>query len=63
MEAITFRQPEAYDRMKEIWNGKGQYFSLNDSPEIKVLDKDKNGMNIYGRKEEGSVEDKKGLLF
>ena len=63
MEEITFRQPEAYDRMKEIWNGKGQYFSLKDSPEIIILDKDKNGMNIYGRKEEGSVEDKKGLLF
>jgi hypothetical protein len=63
MEEITFREPDAYDRMKEVWNGKGQYFSLKDSPEIIVLDKDKNGMNIYGRREPGVVDEKKGLLF
>jgi len=63
MEAITFREPNAYERMKEVWNGKGQYFSLNDSPEIKVLDKDKNGMNIYGHSVTEESKEKKGLLF
>jgi hypothetical protein len=36
---------------------------LGDSPEIIILDKDKNGMNIYGRKIEGVLEYKKGFLF
>ena len=63
MEEITFREPDAYERMKEVWNGKGQYFSLNDSPEIVVLDKDKNGMNIYGRATGVEEKELKGLLF
>jgi len=63
MEAIAFREPEAYERMKEVWNGKGNYFSLKDSPEIIVLDKDKNGMNIYGRLAKNEEKEKVGLLF
>ena len=47
MEAITFREPEAYERMKKVWNGGGQYFSLADSPYIWAPEKDKRGMNIY----------------
>ena len=49
MEAVTFREPESYERMKQGWNGKGQYFSLNDSPEVTVLGQDGAGYNIYGR--------------
>ncbi len=59
MEAIDFREPKAYERMKEVWNGGGQYFSLADSPEITILDKDKQGMNIYDRKNPGE----KGLTL
>jgi DNA repair photolyase len=48
MEAITFREPESYERMKQVWNGQGQYFSLAQSPDIVVLGL-KDGYNIYGR--------------
>lgn len=62
MEEIDFREPESYERMKSGWNGGGQYYSLSDSPQIIVLDKDKAGRNIYGRKDvEAPV--KKGLFF
>ena len=50
MESITFREQEAYERMKKVWNGGGQYYSLADSPEIVVLDVDSSGRNIYGKK-------------
>lgn len=50
MENVTFREPEAYERMKKVWNGGGQYYSLADSPEIVVLDVDSSGRNIYGKK-------------
>jgi hypothetical protein len=63
MEEITFREPEAYQRMKECWNGKGQYFSLKDSPETVILDKDGNGMNIYGKASADEEAKKEGLLF
>jgi hypothetical protein len=63
MEAITFRNPQAYERMKEVWNGKGQYFSLNDSPEIEIIDRI-NDMNVYAAKDVNSImSNKKGLLF
>jgi len=51
MEKIEFREMEAYERMKGIWNGRGAYYSLAHSPEIEVLDEDKKGMRIYGKKE------------
>jgi DNA repair photolyase len=60
MESIDFKEPKAYQRMKEVWNGRGNYYSLKDSEEIIVLDRDKAGMNIYGRKD---PEQKTGLLF
>lgn len=62
MEAIEFRQPEAYERMKTHWNGGGNYYSLKDSPQIRVIDRDSHGMNIYG-KIEGIPEPKKTGLF
>jgi DNA repair photolyase len=62
MEEVSFKNPDAYERMKSVWNGKGQYYSLADSPEIFVLEKDKNGMNIYGRKS-SSQKKKEGLVF
>jgi hypothetical protein len=62
MEEVDFKEPKSYQRMKQIWNGmitKG-YYTLKDCPEIKIMDKDNEGMNIYGRREEG---EKEGLLF
>lgn len=53
MEAISFREPKSYDRMKGCWNGKGQVYSLRDSPEIRVVEVDENGMNVYGRRDAG----------
>lgn len=50
MEAIDFREPKSYERMKEGWNGGGQYFSLADSPEVGVVDV-RHGFNVYARKE------------
>jgi DNA repair photolyase len=47
MENIEFKEPEAYKRMKLNWNGKGQYYNLNDCFGVIPIDKDKNGMNIY----------------
>ena len=54
MDAIEFKEPESATRMKENWNG-GQYYSLNDSPDIISLGQDSHGMNVYGRKG-GSVK-------
>ena len=62
MEAIEFREDKAYERMKSVWNGGGQYYSLRDSSEIVVLDRDNNSRNIYGRNQK-SISEKKGLLF
>jgi len=55
MEAIEFREPESYKRMKEVWNGGGQYFSLAQSPEIRIVGS-KNGFNVYARKDEPTPE-------
>jgi hypothetical protein len=66
MESVDFIEPEAYKRMKDIWNSKntGGYYSMLDSPEIALVGSE-NGMNIYGRKGEeiGKEVPKKGLLF
>lgn len=62
MEAVEFREPESYERMKAAWNGGGQYYSLKDSPYIAVLDRDRNGRNVYGRAA-SETEVKKGLFF
>jgi len=32
MEEITFREPKAYERMKEHWNGGGQYYYWTTAP-------------------------------
>ena len=64
MEEVEFREPESYERMKMLWNkaAKG-YYSIADCVGIKVLDQDKNRMNIYGN-EDGvaKVKKKKGFL-
>lgn len=64
MEEIDFREPDAYSRLKGIWNGEKTrgYFTLKDSPEIMILDKDKDGRNIYGRKK-GSEDRKRKAGF
>jgi hypothetical protein len=49
MENISFKNPDAYTRMKMGWNGGGQYYNLKDSTQIQVLDKDVHGFNIYGQ--------------
>jgi DNA repair photolyase len=61
MENIPFREPKAYERMKSVWNGGGQYFSLKDSKDIIILDKDKKGFNIYGKRDsaKGPIKPKK----
>jgi hypothetical protein len=41
--------------MKEVWNGGGQYFSLAQSPEIRIVGS-KNGFNVYARKDEPTPE-------
>lgn len=51
MDAVEFKEPEAYKRLKECWNGGGGYYNLKDSPEIIVLDQDRRGFNIYGAKD------------
>jgi hypothetical protein len=63
MESIEFKEPNAYERMKKIWNGdkRKQYFSLIDSPEIIILNKI-NGMNVYGRSEKRISKHGLGLL-
>ena len=68
MEEIDFRNPEAYERMKECWNGgkvrvettghtslegERRLYSLKDSSEIILTGKDKRGYYIYKRREEG----------
>jgi len=62
MEAIDFKEPKAYDRMKKIWNKGRQYYSLVDSPGVMILDKDKNGYHIYGKKDNSKIK-KVGLLW
>lgn len=49
MEAIEFRNEEAYQNMKANWNGGGGFFTLRDSLEIKVLEYDRDGRAVYGR--------------
>lgn len=63
MDAIEFKEPDAYERMKKGWNGGGNYYSLNDSPEIIVVDQDKDGRNVYARKDSGIPERKVGLIY
>ena len=53
MRNIEFREPASYRRMRRSWNGGGHYYSLADSPDVVVLDRDKNGMNIYGAEDGG----------
>jgi len=62
MDNIDFKEPEAYKKMKSGWNGGGQYYTLADSPEIIILDTDKNGFNVYGQKG-GSISPKKRGFF
>lgn len=50
MEEIDFKEPKAYERARAVWNGKGHYYSLADSPHLKVIDRVKD-MNVYGAKE------------
>ena len=60
MEEVEFRELEAYERAKQGWNGKGQYYTLRDSSHIVVMGKDKDGMNIYGG---GGGRGKEGFGF
>jgi len=60
MEEIEFREPEAYTRMRDGWNGRGQYYSLADCVGVRVLGRDAAGMNIYGR---GNPPARKGMLW
>lgn len=62
MEEIVFREPQAYERMKKIWNGGGRYYSLADSPKLEILDKDSEGFNVYGAAS-GQSRRKKGFLY
>lgn len=48
MEEIDFCEPSSYNRMKEGWNGGGQYFGLADCVGVVALDRDANGFKIYG---------------
>jgi len=57
MERIDFRHPKFYKLAKSCWNGGGSIFTLADSPAVKVVSKDRNGMNVYGRKEDGDGDD------
>lgn len=62
MEAVDFKEPKAYERMRQIWNG-GRYYSLADSPRLVVVDKVKN-MNVYAAKDfDRSKIQPKGLLI
>ena len=64
MERITFRESKSYKRMKEIWNGGGNYYSLASSPDIVRLGRDGKGMAIYGKKTLEQPHDREGgLLF
>lgn len=63
MDAIDFKEPEAYARLKKHWNGGGGYFTLADSPDIVELDRDSAGRIIYGRRGGHIVPKKRGLLF
>lgn len=56
MEAVDFRHPEAYELMRNNWNGKdlsptgegrGGIWTLRDSPWIRVEDTDSRGFNVY----------------
>jgi DNA repair photolyase len=63
IEKIEFKEPKSFQRMKNSWNGGGQVFNLKDCVGIKILDKDKKGLNIYGS--EKTIENKpkyEGLL-
>ena len=61
MDAIDFREPDSYIRMKEAWNGGGGVYSLADSPEVKPLDYDRHGKRIYGRAEPEAERDNQGF--
>ena len=64
MEAVDFKEPESYKRMKECWNGGGQIYILKDCVGVKVMDIDGHGKYIYGRPE-GPIEQelKQGSLL
>lgn len=59
MEAIEFREPESYERMKKAWNGGSQYYSLAQSPEIMTSGTIR-GMNVYTRRD-NPVENEKAI--
>jgi hypothetical protein len=61
MEEISFREPEAYERLKKYWNGGGQYYTLKDSPKIGILEVDKKGKNVYGIKSGVDYKKPRGL--
>lgn len=54
MEEVEFKEPKSYERMKSIWNGGGGYFNLKDCSDLRVLDVDTKGKNIYGAKNPNS---------
>lgn len=61
MEAIEFREPESYLRMKQAWNGGSQYYSLAQSPEIMAVGKIK-GMNVYTSKEKVVIDKRADII-
>lgn len=66
MEEVSFREPEAYERLKENWNGKAPFFTLADSPDIKILDWEEfegKRMAVYGKDETVQKRGKRGFGF
>jgi hypothetical protein len=73
MEAVEFKNPESYEKMKKYWNGregKEGIFTLKDcvgnegeeGKEIIVVDR-KNGKNVYARAGGAFLKRKDGLVF
>jgi hypothetical protein len=53
MEEITFRLPQTYELMKNLWNRSWRgYYSLADSPFLKIVDRDSNGFAVYAPNDE-----------
>lgn len=63
MEEVDFREPNAYGRIRAAWNGGRDVFSLADCPEVTVVERDKNGYNIYSRKTNQPGSFQRGLIF
>ena len=47
MEAVEFREPKSYERMKAAWNGGGGIYTLIDCQDVIPVDRDGHGRNIY----------------